>query len=138
MEQQKGLLSMEKLPTYLHGKKASEVFMEYSSPCVNILAEEMGRAANIIELEKILRLPWYIWNKVIAESDSKDRLKGLLQQVRNIYRYNMAPGAEQLMQDLEERKRTTFKLYKYYLVEYKVYKKNNGELMVSLQHASVS
>lgn len=121
-------------PVYLQGRKASEVFLEYAAPVISLILEEMGRPLSIEEYDKLLKLPWYLWNKIISETDTKDNLVSLLKQMDNIYHNNMPFGAEQLIRFMEERKRTDFKQYKYYLGKYEVYKKSNGEVTIRIQH----
>lgn len=124
------------LPTYLHGKKASDVFLEYAEPVISISLADMDREPTIIEVDKILKLPWYIWNKVVDQfSDSKNiNIRKLLEQMQKVYNYNMPPGARELMNSMEERKKTEFKQYQYYVAQCEVYKKSNNEISVRLSH----
>ena len=55
----------------LKNRKVSEVFMEYVEPFLNALLLDRAQkgiydAPNIQELENVLRMPWGIWNAIIA------------------------------------------------------------------------
>jgi hypothetical protein len=101
---------------------------------LQILLEGRDDIPSKEELEKFLKLPWYIWNKVVSEEKDPGKvLKDLLKYAHSVYTYNMPPGAAELMKDLKQRKKTDFKQYKYFLGDYKVYKKNDV-ITISIQH----
>ena len=108
----------ETFEPYLNNRKSSEVFWEYAEPYLKILFKEKQNLPNSKELEKMLRLPWFIWNKVVSEEkDPGAELTRLLLYGDSIYKYNMPPGAAELIEDLEQRKKTKFNNYKYFLGE---------------------
>lgn len=124
----------EELAPYLHNRKASEVFLEYAESYLQILLEERDDIPSNKELEKILKLPWCIWNEVVSEEkDPGPVLADLLKYAYSVYTYNMPPGAAKLMEDLKKRKKTDFKQYKYFLGNYKVYKKEEI-ITLNIQH----
>jgi hypothetical protein len=124
----------EELAPYLHNRKASEVFLEYAEPYLQILLKERDDIPSNKELEKILKLPWCIWNKVVSEEKDPGKvLADLLKYADSVYTYNMPPGAAKLMEDLKQRKKTDFKQYKYFLGNYKVYKKEEI-ITLNIQH----
>ena len=126
------------LPEYLHGRKASEVFLEYAMPAINMLLEGTGNKLNIKELENMLVIPSCIWNKVVAETDTNTNIDNsvtdILLQVDQILRHNIPPGGEEWLHFLRQRKIIDFKKYHYY-IKYTVHRKNNNELGVQVEHA---
>ncbi len=124
----------EELAPYLHNRKASEVFLEYAEPYLQILLKERDDIPSNKELEKILKLPWCMWNKVVSEEKESGKvLADLLKYADSVYTYNMPPGAAELMEDLKTRKRIKFNQYKYFLGNYKVYTKNEI-VTLNIQH----
>lgn len=124
----------KKLSVFLQKRKASEVFVDYAMPYLNIILNDIEHEPSTTDLENILRLPWCIWNKVVAESDLKQELSILLEQALRLYYYNIPPGGEQLIEDLKTRKRKKFKQYNYYLGRYQVYSKSNGTLIIKVEY----
>lgn len=128
-------LNDKELPAYLHGRKASEVFLEYATPMMNIALESIDHKPSIKEIEKILRVPCCIWNMMVAETDPHNsRIKDELQQIDKILHHNIPPTADQLLHFMQQRKKTDFKQYRYYLASCEVYKKSNIEIGVRVQH----
>lgn len=125
------------LPEYLHGRKASEVFLEYAMPAIDMLLEETGNKPSVKELEKMLVIPSCIWNKVVAEIDTNinrdNSVTDLLLQVDQILHHNIPPGGEEWLYFLRQRKVIDFKKYHYY-IKYTVHRKNNNELGVKVEH----
>ena len=120
----------------LANKEASKIFLEYVRPLKAFLLEESKGRSIIIEFERYVLLAWYLWNKVIAETTPvSDEYKVVLQALNDYYNDNNPPEAEALMQLMEERKKTEFKLYKYYLGRFKVYKNRKGELDIHIEES---
>lgn len=113
----------EKNYPFLKKRKASEVFLDYAMPYLNIILNEIEHQPSTMDLENILRLPWCIWNKIVAEVELKQEISILLDQALRLYYYNIPPGREQLIEELKARKRRDFKQYNYYLGRYQVYSK---------------
>lgn len=126
--------SKETFAPYLNNRKCSEVFWEYAEPYLKILFKETQNMPSSKEIEKMLKLPWFIWNKVVSEEkDPGAELTRLLLYGDGVYKYNMPPGAAELMEYLEQRKKTKFNKYKYFLGDYKVSQKD-GFFNIMVQH----
>ena len=132
---------INELPEYLHGRKASEVFLEYAMPAINMLLKDTGNKLSAKELETMLVIPSCIWNKVIAETDitiNRDNsVTDLLLQVDQILHDNIPSGGEEWLHFLRQRKVIDFKKYHYYIT-YTVHHKNNNELSVEVKHTPVN
>jgi len=131
-------LVKEKIPACFYGKEASEVFLEYVKPLTVYLVEDRNGEAIILEFERYVLLAWYIWNKVIAEINPVSKeYKEVLQILNDYYSYDRPPEGEELMLFMEERKKTEFKLYKYYVGKFKVYKNLKGDLDINIENMLV-
>jgi hypothetical protein len=114
----------------LHGKKVSDVFLDYLEPILKTLVAEQPNAT-FEEYDLTLRVPWMAWNAVVLQEtkpDTTDYLKMIDQ---------MLVGQPPLMRGLFEfwvrRKLTLFSKYKYMIGEYRTYKREDGEIRFSAE-----
>ena len=67
-------MNEQPLPPFLNGVKVSDTFMQYVEPFLNQLILDKAKHGlfdiKIESLDKVLRLPWCIWNAIAAESMS--------------------------------------------------------------------
>jgi hypothetical protein len=128
------------LPPILKGKKASEAFMEYVEPFLNALLQDRAEKGThemptLQEITSILRMPWLIWNVIVAETDPANKINCLAWMDRLI----PAPipdSTRQLLDSLKTRKRNHFSQYQYYLGEYKLYYDKNNEIRIKVEARS--
>jgi hypothetical protein len=123
------------LPPHLKGRKASEIFMEYVEPFLTTLLLDrvdkgVPEAPGIEELETILRVPWCIWNAIIAEKVPNNKIDFLTWMDSLIG--HVPISIRELLDFMKNRKRNQFGQYQYYLGKYKFYYQNN-ELRVSVE-----
>src|SRR6185437_2407988 len=94
------------LPPELKNRKGSEVFMEYVEPFLNALVLDRAQKniydlPSIQELENILRLPWCIWNAIIAENNLNNEINFL--QLIDTLASNMPPSVKGLLDMMKKR-----------------------------------
>ncbi|HQW57557.1 MAG TPA: hypothetical protein PK583_01190 [Gammaproteobacteria bacterium] len=123
----------------LKNRKVSEVFMEYVEPFLNALLLDRAQkgiydAPNIQELENVLRMPWGIWNAIIAESVSNNEIN-FLQSIDMLSKH-MPSSIKGLLEMMKKRKRIDFEQYQYYLGDYQVYYDQNNELRIKVEATS--
>ncbi|MEQ1665639.1 MAG: hypothetical protein ABL927_09720 [Bdellovibrionales bacterium] len=56
-----------------NGKKVSDIFKEYVAPLLELYFESSGHF-NAAELQQILQLPWLVWNSMIMQLDTKNKI----------------------------------------------------------------
>ena len=119
-----------KLPPYLKGKKASDAFMEYVEPFLEYLLLDrvehgINETPSIEEFEHILRIPWCIWNAIVAEKDPNNTID-CLAWMCNLTAH-LPESTKRLYNFMIQRKRNNFSQYQYYLKEYYFYYDQNNE-----------
>lgn len=119
------------LPPQLKGKKASEAFMEYVAPFLEtLLLDRVAHGINDIpspkEFEHILKIPWLIWNAIVAEKDPKNKID-LLEWFKNLT-CNLPESTKTIHESLIRRKRSDFSQYEYYLGKYEIYYDQHNQL----------
>ena len=128
------------LPPILKGKKASEAFMEYVEPFLNALLEDRADKGihglpTLQEITSILRMPWLIWNAIVAETDPTNKIDCLAWMDR-LTPAHIPDSTRQLLESLKTRKRNHFSQYQYYLGEYKLYYDQNNEIRIKVEARS--
>ena len=110
--------------------------MEYVEPFLHQLL--LDRAAHGItesptnqELEKIVKLPWCIWNAIIAEAVPDNKIDFLALMDRLIG--NTPAEIKSLLDYMKQRKRNEFRQYQYYLGEYEFYSDQNNQPRFKLE-----
>lgn len=127
----------KQLPPELKGKKASVAFMEYVEPFLNTLVldrAEQGLSENftIKELEKILQVPWCIWNAIVAEKNPDQKID-FLASMDSLLKHIPA-SIKGLLDFMKRRKRNDFGQYQYYLGAYKIYYgQDQDDLRISIE-----
>lgn len=98
------------------GKKVSDIFKEYVAPLLELYFESTGEF-NSDDLEKILQLPWLIWNSMIVRFDSKNKIDyytsiNLLLKDR--------PDVRMVVDAMRRRKKEMFDQYDFLFGNYKI------------------
>lgn len=119
------------LPPQLKGKKASEAFMEYVQPFLEtLLLDRIAHGINEVpspkEFEHILKIPWLIWNAIVAEKDPKNKIDNL-ERFKNLTAH-LPESTKTIYESLIRRKRSDFSQYEYYLGKYEIYYDQNNQL----------
>lgn len=117
------------------GRKASEVFLEFADPLLEIYLAEKG-GATLTEIEEILRLPWVIWNAVVMQNTNSkiDFMASIRLAIRNI-----PEGAVMLIEAMRERKLKDFAKYQYALGDFKLrYDEKRREPVLSVESRDIS
>ena len=125
-----------RLPPELKGKKASVVFMEYVEPFLNTLVLDRAEQGveqdfTIEELQEILRVPWCIWNAIIAEKDPRQKIDFFAWMDRLLK--HIPASTRNLLDFMKSRKRNSFGQYEYYLGDYKLYHGEEGDLRIRVE-----
>lgn len=99
-----------------NGKKVSDIFKEYASPLMDLYFESTGEF-NATELEQILKLPWLVWNSMVARHDVKNKIDyytsiNLLLKDR--------PDARKVVEVMRHRKKELFDQYDFLFGNYKI------------------
>lgn len=123
----------------LKNRKVSEVFMEYTEPFLHALLLDRVQKGiddlpSIQELENVLKMPWCIWNAIVAESVMNNEINFL--QMIDILASHMPPSIKGLLEMMKKRKRDDFEQYQYYLGNYQVYYDQNNELRIKIEATS--
>lgn len=122
----------------LRGKKVSDVFQDYAEPFLKTLLLDRAKHGihdipSIAELERVYRIPWCIWNAIIAEIDINAKNKiDYLAWINNSIKH-MPDSIKNLLAMLEERKRNEFKQYKYYFGKYNFYYNQQKDLRLRVE-----
>jgi hypothetical protein len=114
----------------LHGKKVSDVFLEFVDPILKTLLTERPNA-KLDEYDLTLQVPWMAWNAVVmqeAKHGSTDYVEMMEQMLAG-----QPPILRGLLEFWIERKRTVFSKYKYMIGEYRTYKREDGEIRFSAE-----
>jgi hypothetical protein len=128
------------LPPSLKGKKVSEAFMEYVEPYLAALLRDRAEQGfhempSLKEIESILKMPWLIWNAIVAETVPSNKVNFLAWMDKLIPKHT-PDSVKQLLDSLETRKRNQFSQYQYYLGEYKLYYDKNNEVRIKVEARS--
>ncbi len=122
-------MNEQPLPPELKGRKASEVFLDYIEPFLTQLL--LDRAEHGIhevptntELDRIVKIPWLIWNSIVAEQNQRNNMNFLAEM--DLLMGPIPPIIKELIDFMKQRKRNDFAQYQYYLGEYQFYG-NHGE-----------
>lgn len=124
------------LPPQLKGKKVSEAFMEYVEPFLEtLLLDRVAHGIHDIpspkEFENVLKIPWLIWNAIVAEKDPKNKIDNL--EWFKSLTANLPESTKKLYDSLIRRKRSHFGQYEYYLGKYVIYYDQNNELRCKVE-----
>lgn len=121
---------MNTLPKELKGRKASEVFLEYANPYIQMYLKEKGKAT-LDEIEEMLKLPWIVWNAVIMQ-EKKNKID-FMTSIRLAIK-NLSVGANALVESMLERKLKKFSKYCYMLGNFKLrYNESGQEMILSME-----
>ena len=105
------------MPEMLHGRKASDVFLEFS---VSFIKAYIRNNGNIMpkakKLEEILKIPWTIWNSY--SFDGKDNI-AYLGSVKLMLK-KLPPEPRRHAEEMLENRKTIYSKYKYGLGKYKI------------------
>ncbi len=128
------------LPPPLKGKKVSEAFMEYVEPYLAALLRDraeqgISEIPSLEEIESILKMPWLIWNAIVAETVPSNKIN-FLAWMDELIPKHMPDNVKQLLDSLKTRKRNQFSQYQYYLGEYKLYYDKNNEIRIKVEARS--
>ncbi|HXH54761.1 MAG TPA: hypothetical protein VNK03_03340 [Gammaproteobacteria bacterium] len=128
------------LPPPLKGKKVSEAFMEYVEPYLAALLRDRAEQGipeipSLEEIESILKMPWLIWNALVAETVPSNKID-FLAWMDELVPKHMPDNVKQLLDSLKTRKRNQFSQYQYYLGEYKLYYDKNNEVRIKVEARS--
>lgn len=117
---------MSALPKELKGRKASEVFLEYANPYMQMYLKEKGKAT-LDEMEEMLKLPWIVWNAVTMR-EKKNKID-FMASIRLAIR-NSSAGVNALIESMLERKLKKFAKYRYMLGNFKLRFNETGQEMI--------
>lgn len=121
----------------LNGKKLSDIFNEYASPVIEIYMNDAGYTnlndISIAEIDRILQLPWLIWNAAVAKGkDTIDYLGSVTLLTKD------APKEiKELIKFMRERKEIKFKSYDFFLGEVKLNRSANDNTIIMSVEARV-
>jgi hypothetical protein len=124
---------MNKVQSMLNGKKVSDIFNEYASPVIELYMNDAGYTSvddvSIAEMDRILQLPWLIWNAVVSKGDTIDYLGSITLLTKN------APAEiKEFIKCLRKRKEIKFKKYNFFLGEVRLNRDiNNGQIIMSVE-----
>jgi hypothetical protein len=128
------------LPPMLQGIKVSDVFMQYSEPFLSQLLldrDKQGEAEPTLqELDTVLRIPWCIWNAIVAESAPSNDIDFLAWM--DTLTCALPTSIKSLLDFMQKRKRQQFSQFKYYLGNYTLYYVQNNELRIRVEARSAS
>lgn len=100
------------LPASFHGKKVSQVFLDFAMPLVNEFADDLN---SLNELEHALKVPWTVWNMV--ETGTIKELKKSAIKDKNF---------KTMINFFEKRKINDFANYKYLLGDFHIVPMKDG------------
>ena len=118
----------------LNGKKVSDIFNEYASPVIELYMDDAGYNSlddvSIAEMDRILQLPWLIWNAVVAKGkDTIDYLGSVTLLTKQ------APTEiKEFIKFMRKRKEIKFKKYNFFLGEVRLNRNiNNGQIIMTVE-----
>lgn len=118
----------------LNGKKVSDIFNEYASPVIEFYMDDVGYDSlddvSIAEMDRILQLPWLIWNAVVAKGkDTIDYLGSITLLTKH------APTEiKEFIKFMRKRKEIKFKKYNFFLGEVRLNRNiNNGQIIMTVE-----
>jgi hypothetical protein len=121
---------MNELPKILKGRKASEVFLDYSKPFIDYAFKD--KRINAKDLEYALRIPWMIWNAYVLTKHQKNSIDYLANI--NALIGNQPLEIKNLINLMHQRKQTAFKKYKYMMGKYKLtFDESSHEINLSIE-----
>jgi hypothetical protein len=121
---------MNKVQSMLNGKKISDIFNEYASPVIEFYMNNAGYTSlddiSIAEIDRILQLPWMIWNAIVSNGKTTiDYLGSITLLTRQ------APNeVKELIKFMRKRKEKKFKRYDFFLGDVKLNRNMNGGKIV--------
>ncbi|MDR3550712.1 MAG: hypothetical protein P4L31_04820 [Candidatus Babeliales bacterium] len=125
---------MNKVQSMLNGKKVSDIFNEYASPVIELYMDDAGYNSlddvSIEEMDRILQLPWLIWNAVVAKGkDTIDYLGSVTLLTKQ------APiEIKEFIKFMRKRKEIKFKKYNFFLGEVRLNRNiNNGQIIMTVE-----
>ncbi len=128
----------DQLPPMLNGVKVSEAFMQYVEPFLNHLVLDRAKYGvfdmDIEGLDRVLRVPWCIWNAIVAESVPTNEIDFLAWM--DVLTKDSPPSIKNLLDFMKKRKREQFNKFKYYLGKYSLYYDQNKELRIRVEAKS--
>jgi len=127
---------MNKVERMLNGKKVSVLFNEYASPVLEFYLDESGYAGleemSVEEMNKVLQLPWLIWNAVVAQGSNNNNID-YLGSITLLTRHT-PNEIKELIKFMRKRKETKFKKYNFFLGEIRLSRSNtNNEIILTVE-----
>jgi hypothetical protein len=125
---------MNKVHSILNGKKISDIFNEYASPVIELYMDDAGYTSidevSIAEIDRILQLPWLIWNAVVAKGKNTIDYLGSI----TLLTKNTPTKAKEFIKFMRKRKEIKFKKYDFFLGEVKLNRNiNSGQFIMSVE-----
>ncbi len=123
------MIPEKELPDVLNGRKASEVFLDYTMPIIDSAAG--GNSLDLDELDHALRVPWMIWNACIYDRAGGKKGAGAIAEMKK-----QMPGDRNLRDMFlffEQRKKNDFSQYNYLMGEYELVPKGKGEFNLRME-----
>ena len=109
------------LEKVLDGKKASDIFYEFSEPVIRLL-EAAGKLDDVEAQNEVLYVPWYVWNAVVMAELGDDTLMGKYREMEENLPEEFGPNAEEIF----ALKRGPFAKYKFLYQDIEVYATDEG------------
>jgi len=127
---------MNKVERMLNGKKVSVLFNEYASPVLEFYLDESGYAGleemSVEEMNKVLQLPWLIWNAVVAQGSNNNNID-YLGSITLLTRHT-PNEIKELIKFMRKRKENKFKKYNFFLGEIRLSRSNtNNEIILTVE-----
>ena len=123
---------MNELSEILKGKKGSDTFLEYAEPYL-LSYMQFKKKANIEEIEKVLKIPWMIWNASVLSENTVDYMASI-----RLLSNSFPAEIKAMIEELKIRKETLFSQYNYLFSEYHVYISEHGEIRLSMETRSAN
>ena len=119
------------LPEMLHGRKASDIFLEFSGDFINAYIKNTGNVMpKSQQLEEIMQIPWVIWNAYAFNGKDNIAYLGSLKLFFN----QLPPEPKRYAEDMVEKRKTIYSKYKYGLGKYTVTTfPETGEINLNLE-----
>ena len=115
----------------MHGRKASEIFLEYVQPYL-VLCFDPEYEQSIKKIEQGLKTPWMIWNACVMAESPNEKIDFLL-SIRLLLNNQPEPMKE-LTEFLIARKKRLFHEYQYLLGDFKLsFDKKAGEIRLAIE-----